>query len=170
MADVQGLDAVREDVQRSLDLFLGGASFRRDMGGTPRRGLLFEGGPGTGKTHIAKAMAAEAGVPFLFVSGTSFQSMFYGATAGKIRSYFKTLRKTALANGGAIGFIEEIDAIGATRNGLGMSDRSAVARSVQCCGSVQTMPSTFLQPAMPMVTNNYVSEGVGGVVNELLVQ
>ena len=81
------------------------------MGGTPRRGLLFEGLPGTGKTMTAKAMAAEAGVPFLFVSATSFQSMYYGATAKKIRAYFKALRKAARTEGGAIGFIEEIDAI-----------------------------------------------------------
>src|SRR4051812_31593878 len=91
------------------------------MGGTPRRGLLFEGPPGTGKTHTAKAMAAEAGVPFLFVSGTSFQSMFYGATALKIRTFFKKLRKIALAEGGAIAFMEEIDAIGGARRGLSMT-------------------------------------------------
>src|SRR6185312_9274877 len=107
-----------EDVVRSLDLFLGGRTFRREMGGTPRRGLLFEGAPGTGKTHMAKAMAAEAGVPFLFVSGTSFQSMYYGATARKIRSYFKALRKAARTEGGAIGFIEEIDAIATVRGGM----------------------------------------------------
>jgi ATP-dependent Zn protease len=141
------------------------------MGGRARRGLLFEGAPGTGKTHIAKAMAAEAGVPFLYVSGTSFQSMFYGATAGKIRSYFKALRKAALATGGAIGFIEEIDAIGGVRHGMAMTSRSAVESSIQCCGGVTTLPSTFLRaaPSSP-VTNGYVSEGVGGVVNELLVQ
>ena len=103
--------------------------------------------PGTGKTHTAKAMAAEAGVPFLFVSGTSFQSMFYGATAGKIRSYFKELRKTALAEGGAIGFIEEIDAIGGTRNGMNMTSLDQIASSVQCCGSLESLPSTFLQTA-----------------------
>ena len=91
------------------------------MGGTPRRGLLFEGPPGTGKTYLAKAMAAEAGVPFLFVSATSFQSMYYGATARKIRSYFKALRKAARQEGGAIGFIEEIDAIAMAR--VGLSDR-----------------------------------------------
>ena len=88
------------------------------MGGTPRRGLLFEGLPGTGKTHLAKAMAREAGVPFLFVSATSFQSMYYGATARKIRSYFQALRKAARREGGAIGFIEEIDAIAMTRRGM----------------------------------------------------
>ncbi len=161
MADVQGLDAVREDVQRSLDLFLGGATFRREMGGTPRRGLLFEGPPGTGKTHLAKAMAAEAGVPFLFVSGTAFQSMYYGATARKIRAYFKALRRAARAEGGAIGFIEEIDAIATTRGGL--SSTASAAPAVHC-GGLEGLP------ALRAVVNEAVTEGVGGVVNELLVQ
>jgi ATP-dependent Zn protease len=60
-------------------------------------------------------MAAEAGVPFLFVSSSAFQSMFYGQTNRKIRAYFKALRHHARRDGGAIGFIEELDAIGATR-------------------------------------------------------
>src|SRR5205823_3695933 len=141
-------------------------------GGTPRRGLLFEGAPGTGKTHTAKAMAKEAGVPFLFVSGTSFQSMMYGATAMKIRKFFKVVRKAALAEGGAIAFIEEIDAIGATRRGLGMTAESDLAKSVQCCGGMTALPSTYLSPATGgtggTVTNGFMSEGIGGVVNELL--
>jgi ATP-dependent Zn protease len=170
LSDVVGIQAVKEEVVRTINLFLAHKTFANEMGGTPRRGLLFEGLPGTGKTHTAKAMAAEAGVPFLFVSGTSFQSMFYGATAGKIRSYFKALRKTALAEGGAIGFIEEIDAIGATRRGMGMSSLEDVSRTVQCCGAVTTLPSGFLHAAQAPVTNAYMSEGVGGVVNELLVQ
>jgi cell division protease FtsH len=116
--DVVGIDGVKDDVVRSLNLFLAHKTFRDEMGGTPRRGLLFEGAPGTGKTHLAKAMAREAGVPFLFVSATSFQSMWYGATAKKIRSYFKALRKAARKEGGAIGFIEEIDAIAMTRGGV----------------------------------------------------
>jgi ATP-dependent Zn protease len=81
--------------------------------------VLFEGPPGTGKTYIAKAMAAEAGVPFLFVSSSAFQSMYYGQTNRKIRSYFRALQRYGRREGGAIGFIEEIDAIGAARGGLG---------------------------------------------------
>ncbi|MDQ1696848.1 MAG: cell division protease FtsH [Frankiaceae bacterium] len=173
LADVVGIEPVKEEVVRSLNLFLSHRMFASMMGGTPRRGLLFEGAPGTGKTYTAKAMAAEAGVPFLFVSGTSFQSMFYGATARKIRSYFKALRKAALTEGGAIGFIEEIDAIGATRRGMPMTAAPDVSRSVQCCGAVTTLPAGFLNVAQPSstVTNAFgSSEGVSGVVNELLVQ
>src|SRR5437588_513757 len=96
--DVVGIDGVKDEVVRSLNLFLSHKTFAGMMGGTPRRGLLFEGAPGTGKTYTAKAMAAEAGVPFLFVSGTSFQSMFYGATAMKIRAFFKAGRQAALAH------------------------------------------------------------------------
>ena len=88
------------------------------MGGNARRGVLFEGPPGTGKTYLAKAMAAEAGVPFLFVSASEFQSMYYGQTNKKIRSFFKALRKAARDEGGAIGYIEEFDAIGGARSGM----------------------------------------------------
>jgi ATP-dependent Zn protease len=149
--DVKGLDTVVDEVTKTLNTFLAYALYRDRLGGRPRRGLLFEGAPGTGKTHLAKAMARQAGVPFLFVSATSFQSMWYGATARKIRSYFKQLRKTARREGGAIGFIEEIDAIAMTRNGLNSSPMPSVARSLE-------------------VARFGSSEGTGGVVNELLVQ
>jgi ATP-dependent Zn protease len=177
--DVVGIDAVKEEVVRSLNLFLAHKTFAGTMGGTPRRGILFEGAPGTGKTYTAKAMAAEAGVPFLFVSATAFQSMMYGATAMKIRKFFKEARKAALAEGGAIAFIEEIDAIGVTRRGLSMTAApdlapTTAAASVQCCGSVSSMPALMAAPAtsaaQATVTNGFMSEGVGGVVNELLVQ
>ena len=110
---------VVDEVVKTLNLFLAHKTFKDQMGGTPRRGILFEGPPGTGKTYLAKAMAREAGVPFLFVSSSAFQSMYYGQTNRKIRSYFKALRKAARREGGAIGFIEEIDAIGASRGGMG---------------------------------------------------
>jgi cell division protease FtsH len=114
-ADVRGADDVVEEATKTLNLFLAHRAFTDQMGGTPRRGVLFDGPPGTGKTYLAKAMAAEAGVPFLFVSSSAFQSMFYGQTNRKIRSYFRALRRYARKEGGAIGFIEEIDAIGAAR-------------------------------------------------------
>jgi ATP-dependent Zn protease len=120
--DVKGLGALRDEVTKTLNLFLGYATFKDRLGGNPRRGILFEGKPGTGKTHMAKAMARHAGVPFLFVSATSFQSMWYGMTARKIRAFFKALRKAAREEGGAIGFIEEIDAIGGRRGGLDSGD------------------------------------------------
>jgi cell division protease FtsH len=119
LSDVKGASVVVEEVVKTLNLFLAHKTFRDRMGGNPRRAVLFEGPPGTGKTYIAKAMAAEANVPFLFVSSSAFQSMYYGQTNRKIRSYFRALRTHARREGGAIGFIEEIDAIGATRAGLG---------------------------------------------------
>src|SRR5579859_1301181 len=119
--DVKGLPVVVDEVVKTLNLFLGHKTFKERMGGTPRRAILFEGPPGTGKTYLAKAMAREAGVPFLFVSSSAFQSMYYGQTNRKIRSYFKALRAAARREGGAIGFIEEIDAIGASRGGMGGS-------------------------------------------------
>jgi ATP-dependent Zn protease len=145
--DVKGLGPVLTEVRHTLEVFLNHQRFRDQMGGQPRRGVLFEGPPGTGKTHTAKAMAREAGVPFLFVSSTSFQSMWYGATARKIRSYFRRLRKVARAEGGAIGFIEEFDAIGVRRGGM-----------------------SGMTPENMAVDRSTMSEGVGGVVNELLVQ
>ncbi len=177
LADVKGIDMVKADVVRSLNLFLANRAFRAEMGGTPRRGLLFEGPPGTGKTYLAKAMAAEAGVPFLFVSATSFQSMYYGATARKIRSYFKALRKAARQEGGAIGFIEEIDAIAMARSGVGSSATPIAAANLTaplCCGGLSGLPATSLSAATgggsATVVTSMMSEGTGGVVNELLVQ
>jgi ATP-dependent Zn protease len=154
LEDVKGLESVREEVIRTLNVFLGYATFRRELGGNPRRGVLFEGLPGTGKTHMAKAMARHAGVPFLYVSGPAFQSMWYGMTARKIRRYFKTLKKTARREGGAIGFIEEIDSFATKRGGM------------------EGMSPTNVAGAGPMarVVNGSIASGTGGTVNELLIQ
>lgn len=149
--DVKGIGGVVGEVRHTLGVFLNHTRFRIEMGGIPRRGVLFEGPPGTGKTHIAKAMAKEAGVPFLFVSSTAFQSMWYGATARKIRTFFRDLRKVARREGGAIGFIEEIDAIGMRRGGLAASTPA------------NSGPGAVIARAG-------MSQGTGGVVNELLVQ
>jgi ATP-dependent Zn protease len=146
-SDVRGIDVVLEEVTRTLQIFLTYKTFRDELGGNPRRGILFEGRPGTGKTHLAKAMAAEASVPFFFVSAPAFQSMWFGMTAWKIRAYFKTMKKAARKYGGAIGFIEEIDAVGMSRGGVSsMSTDRAVG------------------------VERFVDSGGGGMVNELLIQ
>ncbi len=119
--DVVGASTTKREAIDTLNIFLNHETFLSEMGGSARRGLLFEGPPGTGKTYLAKALAAEAGVPFLFVSASEFQSMFYGQTNRKVRTYFKALRKAARAEGGAIGFIEEFDAIGGARSGMGVT-------------------------------------------------
>jgi ATP-dependent Zn protease len=183
--DVIGIEPVKEDVRRSIELFQMHRRFADRTGGTPRRGLLFEGPPGTGKTMTAKAMAAEAGVPFLFVSATSFQSMYYGATARKIRAYFAALRKAARAEGGAIGFIEEIDAIAVRRGGLlgagggAQADRPGLgagvwgATGVGHAGAAGHPGGAWHRAtgvAGGAVVHPLISEGTGGVVNELLVQ
>jgi ATP-dependent Zn protease len=149
LTDLRGLDPQVQEVERTLDVFLGYATFRDELGGNPRRGVLFEGPPGTGKTFMAKAMAKQAGVPFLFVSSPAFRSAFHGMTASRIRAFFRALRKAARKEGGAIGFIEEIDAVGMTRGGLSMAPA----------------PRTG-----DLSVSNTISGGDGGTVNELLIQ
>ncbi|MDQ4026249.1 MAG: AAA family ATPase [Actinomycetota bacterium] len=148
--DVRGIDVVLEEVTRTLQIFLTYQTFKDELGGNPRRGVLFEGTPGTGKTHLAKAMAAEAGVPFFFVSAPAFQSMFFGMTAFKIRSFFKQLKKSARKEGGAIAFIEEIDAVGGARSGM----RSAASP----------------EGVHGITVSRFGSNENGGMVNELLIQ
>ena len=99
--------------------------------------------------------------------------MYYGATARKIRSYFKALRKAARQEGGAIGFIEEIDAIAMSRGGLSMTPLPRT-NPATCCGGLEGLPSVYsvaaVSPAATVRHASMTSEGVGGVVNELLVQ
>jgi len=140
--DVVGIDSVKNEVIKTLNLFLGHKRFR-ELGGLPRRGVLFEGPPGTGKTYLAKAMAREADVPFLFVSATSFQSHFYGMTGRKIRSFFRTLRKYASSEGGAIGYIDELDAIGSARSGMNSARGEGIAGVVN---TLLTEIQSFDQP------------------------
>src|SRR6185436_18773984 len=149
LTEIKGLDTQVDEVIRTLDVFLGYATFRDELGGTPRRGILFEGPPGTGKTFLAKAMAKQAGVPFLFVSAPAFQSMWFGMTNSRIRSFFKAMRKAAAREGGAIGFIEEIDAIGTSRDAMSMSPPPE---------------------GLDRTVSRFMGAGGSGMVNELLIQ
>ncbi|MEQ1874848.1 MAG: AAA family ATPase, partial [Ilumatobacteraceae bacterium] len=130
LSDVVGASTTKRDVSDTLNLFLNHVTFRQQMGGSARRGVLLEGPTGTGKTYLAKALAAEAGVPFFSVSANAFQSMFVGQTNRKLRNYFKALRRAARAKGGAIGFIDDFDAIGAARSGTGVGNSRDGAASV----------------------------------------
>jgi ATP-dependent Zn protease len=160
--DVKGAPVLVEEVVKTLNLFLAHKTFKERMGGTPRRAILFEGPPGTGKTYMAKAMAHEASVPFLFVSSSAFQSMYYGQTNRKIRSYFKALRKAARREGGAIGFIEEIDAIGAARSGVGgSSGREGISGVVN---ELLIQLQSFDTPPTGVRLQNWVIERVNGLL------
>jgi cell division protease FtsH len=147
--DVRGQPAAVESTKEVLRVFEGFKDFKQ-MGGYPPHGILFEGPPGTGKTLMAKAIAGASGVPFLFSTGSGFANMFIGIGNLKVRRLFKKARVMSDKYGGAVIFIDEIDAVG-SRGGV-TTDRSA-----------------------NRATDRIIMGGMGmgggmGVINELLVQ
>jgi len=112
--DVAGCDEAKEELQEIVD-FLKHPKRYVEMGARIPKGVLLFGPPGTGKTYIAKAVAGEAGVPFLSISGSDFVEMFVGVGAARVRDLFEQAKKRAPA----IVFIDEIDAVGRMR-GAGM--------------------------------------------------
>jgi len=117
-SDVRGQPEILESVTQVVQLFQGHREFKQLFGGYPPRGLLFEGPPGTGKTLMAKAIAGECNVPFLYASGAGFANMFLGVPQLKVRGMFKKARKLADKWGGCVIFIDELDAIGGARSGV----------------------------------------------------
>ncbi len=114
-ADVAGYPGVKVEISEVVD-FLKVPNRFRDVGARIPKGILLVGPPGTGKTLLARAVAGEAGVPFMSVSGSDFMEMFVGVGASRVRDLFQTARKQAPA----IIFIDEIDSIGRKRGaGLG---------------------------------------------------
>ncbi|HLN43734.1 MAG TPA: ATP-dependent zinc metalloprotease FtsH [Acidimicrobiales bacterium] len=114
-ADVAGYQGVKIEISEVVD-FLKSPHRFRDIGAKIPKGILLVGPPGTGKTLLARAVAGEAGVPFLSVSGSDFMEMFVGVGASRVRDLFQTARKQAPA----IIFVDEIDSIGRKRGaGLG---------------------------------------------------
>jgi cell division protease FtsH len=109
-ADVAGVDEAKAELTETIEFLRDPASFGR-LGGRAPRGVLLYGSPGTGKTLLARAAAGEAGVPFLSVSGSSFQEKFAGVGAARVRRLFARARKLAPC----IIFIDEIDALGRQR-------------------------------------------------------
>ena len=113
--DVAGYQGVKQEIQEVVDFLQDSEKFA-EIGARIPKGVLLVGPPGTGKTLIARAVAGEAGVPFLSVTGSDFMEMFVGVGASRVRDLFQSARKM----GSAIIFIDEIDSIGRKRGaGLG---------------------------------------------------
>ena len=113
--DVAGVDEAKEELKEIIEFLKDPARFQR-LGGKIPKGVLLLGPPGTGKTLLAKAVAGEAGVPFLSISGAEFVEMFVGVGASRVRDLFDQAKKLAPC----IVFIDEIDAVGRHRGaGLG---------------------------------------------------
>jgi cell division protease FtsH len=113
--DVAGYNGVKQEISEVVDFLKKPARFK-DIGARIPKGVLLVGPPGTGKTLLARAVAGEAGVPFMSVSGSDFMEMFVGVGASRVRDLFQTARKQAPA----IVFVDEIDSIGRKRGaGLG---------------------------------------------------
>ena len=115
--DVAGQDEAKESLQEIVS-YLHNPKEYTDIGARMPRGALLIGPPGTGKTLMARAVAGEAGVPFLSISGPEFVELFVGMGASKVRDLFKEAREKAPC----IVFIDEIDAIGKKRDGFGGND------------------------------------------------
>ena len=118
--DVAGQDEAKESLQEIID-FLHNPKKYTDVGAKMPKGALLVGSPGTGKTLLAKAVAGEAGVPFFSISGSDFEEMFVGVGASRVRDLFQQATKVAPS----IVFIDEIDAVGRTRDSrLGGNDQT----------------------------------------------
>ncbi|EKX38208.1 hypothetical protein GUITHDRAFT_144422 [Guillardia theta CCMP2712] len=109
--DVVGVDEAKAELQEIVEFLRKPEKFTR-LGGKMTKGVLLMGPPGTGKTLLAKAIAGEAGVPFFYASGSEFEEMYVGVGARRVRDLFEAAKRKAPC----IIFLDEIDAIGATRN------------------------------------------------------
>jgi cell division protease FtsH len=115
-ADVAGVDEAKEEVKEIVDFLREPGRFSA-IGGRIPKGVLLVGPPGTGKTLLARSIAGEAKVPFLFASGSDFVEMYAGVGASRIRKLFKDARR----HPSAIIFIDELDAVGRARGGNSLS-------------------------------------------------
>ncbi|HAH05617.1 MAG TPA: cell division protein FtsH [Elusimicrobia bacterium] len=113
-SDVIGLTEAKREAIEVVQLLKDRSAVKR-LGGNILRGILLLGPPGCGKTLIAKAIATEAGIPFLSVAGSEFVEVFVGVGAARVRKLFKQARQYAQAHGGCIIFIDELEVLGRSR-------------------------------------------------------
>ena len=113
-SDVIGMENVKEEAMEVVQLIRDRARVKK-IGGKILRGILMLGPPGCGKTYLAKAIATEAALPFVSMSGSEFVEIFVGVGAARVRALFKKARELAYGHGGCIVFIDELDAIARKR-------------------------------------------------------
>ncbi|TRZ53564.1 MAG: AAA family ATPase [Dehalococcoidia bacterium] len=113
--DVIGIDEAKEECWEVVELIKDRTKLQK-IGGKIVRGILMLGPPGCGKTYLAKAVATEAGIPFISMSASEFTEIFVGVGASRMRKLFKKARRLAEAHGGCIIFIDELDAIARKRS------------------------------------------------------
>ena len=114
--DVAGVDEAKDEVKEIVDFLREPTRFSA-IGGRIPKGVLLVGPPGTGKTLLARSIAGEAGVPFLFASGSDFVEMYAGVGASRVRRLFRDARR----HKSCIVFIDELDAVGRSRGGNSLS-------------------------------------------------
>lgn len=146
-SDVIGHDEIIKDLQFIVEL-MKDPSKGEKLGASTPRGMLFSGEPGTGKTLLAKAIAGESGVPFLYMNASSFIELYVGTGAKRVRELFKEAKK----NAPCIIFIDEIDAVGKKRNKLGSTseDNQTINALLQEMDGFNTRDGIFIIAA----TNN----------------
>jgi cell division protease FtsH len=140
LADVAGLEEVKESVMTTIDMLKNPKKYE-EAGARISKGTLFYGPPGTGKTLLAKAIAGEAGVNFLAMSGSDFDNKYVGVGADKVRKVFEKAKKLSPC----IVFIDELDAIGGKRTETDKSyERQTLNQLLACMDGFASSDGVFI--------------------------
>jgi len=140
LSDVAGLTSAKADMQDILS-YLDNPKAYQKIGAKVPKGVLMNGGPGNGKTLLAKAFAGEVKVPFISVSGSSFVQVYVGLGAARVRDLFKFAQQLSEQYGGCIIFIDEIDAVASKRavasSGADREHDQTVAQLLECMDGLE---------------------------------
>ncbi|MED3562998.1 AAA family ATPase [Bacillus xiapuensis] len=153
--DYRGNPEIVENAKRIVTLLKGVKEFK-EMGGEAIRGLLLCGPPGTGKSYLAQVIANEAQVPFAYASAPSFQNMFFGVGNLKVMGIYRKARKLSKVYGACIIFIDEIDAIGMSRQAGGAG--GGMMGGLMGMGGSGLLNELLLQMDPPNIDNSKIAK------------